>query len=533
MKLLKSLLVCSLFVTNGYAQVSNGNFESGGINYYGNPASFNMNVTDWIVGCSTLPNGALGSPDIFDEFSVLNCQYDVPNNKFSPNRTVNIPGSRRYIGFNSNENIIGKLTEPLSECNYEISFALSPIGSSAGCGGSTLTPGSFSTQLQFRLLNSASLCNGPSSIIYTSPVINLTSDNNAPWTTIVGTFTPTAAQVAGNFDRIEVHTTAGQMIYFDDLTITKKDCCPPIELVTHCDDGTINITGIPANSTGVYTNWYKRKKLGAYQLLSSSNGIQSSIQNQGSGTYLVQFQIVLANGEVCTYSETITYSVEDCCQETGPTLSATLLDDVLYYETVYSSTYGWSVQVPVICNLDPHRIVEIAINSSCIDYYNYTNAIFDPNTWTNQTVLKDVSGSGNPPSYLQLQYNILTPLGQFEVAPEQLNHFQIQTQSPYQVVDLLYIPTTICGKSAGVQESEINSAKTLAVYPNPGRSKIVLSLNSNSEVNYTLSDIAGRVIQSGTFIQELELNVENLISGTYVIKAFDGEQSFCQKWVKE
>lgn len=319
------------------------------------------------------------------------------------------------------------------------------------------------------------------------------------------------------------------------MTFIIEECCPEeVALTVNCEAGTIEIQGIPAGVTGVYTNWYKRKKFGGYQLISSSNGLQSSLNVAGNGTYLVEFQIILANGEVCTYSESVVYSEDACCELLGPTLDAWLLDNVLYYETVYSQTYGWSVQVPVICNLDPYRLVEIATSSTCIDFYNYTNSKFDANSWSNVgPLLVNVSGNGNPPNYIGLMYyNFAT--GNSEVAPNELNHFQLQTQAPYQVVDLLYIPTTICGKVTGL----ISNEEQLALYnfnafPNPGKNQLKMSVSLDSEVKYSIVDISGRIVSTGSYFMNTELDVSQLSPGTYTIVSTLNGDTFNYKWIKE
>ena len=80
------------------------------------------------------------------------------------------------------------------------------------------------------------------------------------------------------------------------------------------------------------------------------------------------------------------------------------------------------------------------------------------------------------------------------------------------------------GKEGSVSSRDIN------VYPNPARStvNVVMGLQENSTVNYSLMDVSGKVIRSGNWklsagVNTVSLDVMSLQGGVYILRVDDGK----------
>ena len=80
------------------------------------------------------------------------------------------------------------------------------------------------------------------------------------------------------------------------------------------------------------------------------------------------------------------------------------------------------------------------------------------------------------------------------------------------------------GKEGSVSSRDIN------VYPNPARStvNVVMGLQENSTVNYSLVDVSGKVIRSGNWklsagVNTVSLDVMSLQGGIYILRVDDGK----------
>ena len=89
-----------------------------------------------------------------------------------------------------------------------------------------------------------------------------------------------------------------------------------------------------------------------------------------------------------------------------------------------------------------------------------------------------------------------------------------------------------------VAESPVE-ASALTMYPNPVRdqAKVSFELNSNAPVSYQVFDITGRMVRSeavGSFVEgkhEINLNVEGLTSGAYVLRFVAGQKTETVKFM--
>lgn len=94
--------------------------------------------------------------------------------------------------------------------------------------------------------------------------------------------------------------------------------------------------------------------------------------------------------------------------------------------------------------------------------------------------------------------------------------------------------------STGIEEN--NALNELSIYPNPTNDKATISLisSSNENINYTLFDVQGKLIESKilnitTGINTLEINTKQLqlSKGVYFIKLTSGEKEITKKLVIE
>lgn len=58
----------------------------------------------------------------------------------------------------------------------------------------------------------------------------------------------------------------------------------------------------------------------------------------------------------------------------------------------------------------------------------------------------------------------------------------------------------------------------VSFYPNPATQEIILQSDLNEKINYLITDIFGRNILSGDFIQSKQINISSLASGIYLLQ---------------
>ena len=95
----------------------------------------------------------------------------------------------------------------------------------------------------------------------------------------------------------------------------------------------------------------------------------------------------------------------------------------------------------------------------------------------------------------------------------------------------------------GIQESSINEESKfddMVVYPNPTSSEcnVMFDLSKNGNVNIGIYNLSGRLMLNKKFEnkvsggQNIELNVESLPRGTYIIQMTSGNQKLTKKLLK-
>lgn len=108
--------------------------------------------------------------------------------------------------------------------------------------------------------------------------------------------------------------------------------------------------------------------------------------------------------------------------------------------------------------------------------------------------------------------------------------------SQYSYNNMTYPTVDGTWRSGILSVSEINQKNTISVYPNPaGRFIKIQSKESDTKkFDYTIVDIAGRMIEKGTSTFSDQINIENLASGIYMIqvKTEKGE-ILIEKFIKQ
>jgi len=84
--------------------------------------------------------------------------------------------------------------------------------------------------------------------------------------------------------------------------------------------------------------------------------------------------------------------------------------------------------------------------------------------------------------------------------------------------------------SVGLEE-ENNQAFTL--FPNPISTQLNLSTEKTNQSNYIISDVSGRILRTGNFVQNTTINVNDFSRGTYFIRLLSAEGISNKKFIKQ
>jgi hypothetical protein len=222
---------------------------------------------------------------------------------------------------------------------------------------------------------------------------------------------------------------------------------------------------------------------------------------------------------------------EDCCNRDPELELEVWINDLISgYQTVTSATYGWSSDVPFLC--DPTRIYDFLTNIPCVDVYTIKNSTFNTNTWTDITNYYSASGTGALPQDISLSSG--------EYAAGVVNHLQVAIASPYQVVDILWVPG--CDPEAELSDfvreprgrsqesgtdvgSEIKEAG-LSIFPNPTQNNFTVKLEERQSGSISVNSVDGKQLLSIHFEKQIEVNVNvsELPAGIYFVNInVDGE----------
>ena len=231
---------------------------------------------------------------------------------------------------------------------------------------------------------------------------------------------------------------------------------------------------------------------------------------------------------------------EDCCNRDPELELEVWINDVIAgYQTVTSATYGYSYNVPFIC--DPTRVYDFLTNMPCVDVYKINNSTFNTNTWTDITNYYSTSGTGALPQDISLSS------GQY--FPGVVNHLQVAIASPYQVIDLLWVPgcdpeielsdftRDIKGKrlkSVTNGGNEINETN-LSIFPNPTQNNFTVKLEERQSGSISINSADGKQLLSTDFEKQIEvnININELPSGIYFVNINVNGKTTTRKVIKE
>lgn len=225
---------------------------------------------------------------------------------------------------------------------------------------------------------------------------------------------------------------------------------------------------------------------------------------------------------------------EDCCID-DIELDAWINDPIVGYQTVTSATYGWSYEVPFLC--DPIRIYDFLTNVPCADVYTIKNSTFNTNTWVDLTTHYSVSGSGTVPGSISL-----SP-GQY--AAGVVNHLQVAVASPYQVVDILWVPG--CDpeielptyEGGGDRSAEFTGVGEMTnsdfvLFPSPTNDNVTLRFENNQTGRLSIRSMEGKELINQEFANQIEIpvNLNDLSSGIYMVSVHINGKVINQRLIK-
>lgn len=93
----------------------------------------------------------------------------------------------------------------------------------------------------------------------------------------------------------------------------------------------------------------------------------------------------------------------------------------------------------------------------------------------------------------------------------------------YSLIDCEY-------STVGIAEQEISG---VTIYPNPATNEVTLTNAPPAQTNYTLYDLSGRALRSGSFIQYISISSNDLATGVYLIELVSKQGSSRQKFIKQ
>jgi len=84
--------------------------------------------------------------------------------------------------------------------------------------------------------------------------------------------------------------------------------------------------------------------------------------------------------------------------------------------------------------------------------------------------------------------------------------------------------------SVGLEEE---NNPDFAIYPNPISTQLNLSTEKTNQSNYIISDVSGRILRTGNFVQNTTINVNDFSRGTYFIRLLSEEGISNKKFIKQ
>lgn len=100
---------------------------------------------------------------------------------------------------------------------------------------------------------------------------------------------------------------------------------------------------------------------------------------------------------------------------------------------------------------------------------------------------------------------------------------------------MIYTLTPITDTTEIVNGTEIIWLEGLDVFPNPTVDAVQIKIQNQQlfNVNYTLTDVNGKVISRGDIQENAEINLQNLSTGTYFLKLQKENTGIVKRIVKQ
>jgi len=101
---------------------------------------------------------------------------------------------------------------------------------------------------------------------------------------------------------------------------------------------------------------------------------------------------------------------------------------------------------------------------------------------------------------------------------------QVNLTENNQVIEIELVP---------IEETVKEIVNQVVIYPNPVKHKVNVLINCNLKiVKYSISDVSGRIIQSGELLDN-SIDISNLENGIYYVNLFNKELSCVRKIIKK
>ena len=113
-----------------------------------------------------------------------------------------------------------------------------------------------------------------------------------------------------------------------------------------------------------------------------------------------------------------------------------------------------------------------------------------------------------------------TVLSDGSIANQNIGNLAARTTAVYKIIN----------NSSGIP---VLNANTISVFPNPAKSSIFIQsdLFTGTQIPFTISDMSGKLIKTGTLSGNTILSVEDLPAGFYLLKVETGSKNFTQKLI--
>jgi hypothetical protein len=81
--------------------------------------------------------------------------------------------------------------------------------------------------------------------------------------------------------------------------------------------------------------------------------------------------------------------------------------------------------------------------------------------------------------------------------------------------------------------SEVQSARTMLLSPNPAHDRIKVRMASAGTAMYVITDVLGQTLSTGLLQPDGWLDIASLTSGVYFLEVADGLQRLVERFVKD